>query len=97
MVDLGRCATRVAPNTQWGAFQQYQCNKKAVVIREGKAYCKIHDPEYISPAELKRKDRNARNKCRTDNCSYTFRETGYEGLYKFCPFCGLKRGLLPPH
>lgn len=37
-----RCSQRVFDRT-FG----YQCQKKAVIERDGKPYCKIHDPEYI--------------------------------------------------
>jgi len=34
--------------TVWGErVQSWQCQKRAVVVRDGKPYCKIHDPEYI--------------------------------------------------
>ena len=42
-----RCQARVSGTGSWGAFHQHQCEKRAVVTREGKRYCKIHDPEYI--------------------------------------------------
>ena len=42
--DLGHCSDvgfRAGDN-----WHQHQCSRKAVVERDGKAYCKIHDPEY---------------------------------------------------
>ena len=41
-----RCTAKVYPKEQWGSFHPYQCNKKGIVERDGKWYCKIHDPEY---------------------------------------------------
>jgi len=89
------CSVRVAPNTQWGAFQQHQCNNKAVVERDGKWYCKIHDPEYIKQKDAERQAKRDKNNCKTANCSYHFRTSGHEGLYRYCPFCGTKRALTP--
>ena len=86
-----RCSVKVAPNTQWGAFQQHQCSKKAVVERGGVWYCKIHDPEYIKQKDAERKAKLNKNNCKTPNCSYRFSTSGYDGLYKYCPFCGTKR------
>lgn len=42
-----RCSVMVSGEGTWGAFHQHQCHKKAVVERNGKPYCKIHDPEYM--------------------------------------------------
>lgn len=37
----------VSGSGPWGAFHSHQCEKRAVVTRNGKRYCKIHDPEYV--------------------------------------------------
>ena len=42
-----QCSERVSPNDKWGAFHSHPCSIKAVVERDGKPYCKIHDPEYV--------------------------------------------------
>ena len=42
-----RCQRIVSGEGQWGAFHQHRCEKKFTVVRDGKRYCKIHDPEYI--------------------------------------------------
>jgi len=86
-----KCSVRVAPNTQWGAFHQYQCTKKAVVERDGKWYCKIHDPEYIKQKDVEREEKRNKNNCKTANCRYQFSASGYGSLYRYCPFCGAKR------
>lgn len=31
-----------------GGFQFHNCSRKVSVVRDGKAYCKIHDPVYVS-------------------------------------------------
>lgn len=38
-----QCCKQVCDSAIW---HSYQCRKKSVVIRDGKPYCKIHDPEY---------------------------------------------------
>jgi len=52
-----RCSQRVPGSGPWGVFHQHQCEKKAVIERDGKLYCKIHDPEYI---EAKNTERTAK-------------------------------------
>lgn len=49
-----RCSARVYPNTRWGAFHGHQCEKMGVVQRDGKWYCKVHDPEYKKQKAEKR-------------------------------------------
>lgn len=41
-----KCSEMVAPPGLWGAFHQHRCKRKATVVRDGKPYCKVHDPEY---------------------------------------------------
>ena len=53
--DLGRCSKLVSHSSM--GFHQQRCSFKAVVVREGKGYCKIHDPEYI---KQKREERSKR-------------------------------------
>ena len=48
-LDSNGCHTRIYGGRGFG----WQCTKKVVVTRNGKRYCKIHDPEYI--AEKRRK------------------------------------------
>lgn len=43
-VSLGRCAETVY--SRW-RFSGVRCAKNAKVVRNGKGYCKVHDPEYI--------------------------------------------------
>ena len=41
--------------TIWGErVQSWQCQKKAVIERDGKLYCRIHDPEYIKAKQEKK-------------------------------------------
>jgi len=47
---MERCSERVSYDS-WG--HTHQCENKAVVVRDGKQYCKIHDPEYIKEKEAK--------------------------------------------
>ena len=41
-----RCVQLVYPNDRWGSFHGSQCSKIGIVQRDGKWYCKVHDPEY---------------------------------------------------
>ena len=79
-----QCEAMVAPPGQWGAFQQYQCNKMAVVTRDGKSYCKIHDPEYI-----KQRDEERSLKRRAKGCLEC--HTNLRTWWSYCPMCGTKR------
>lgn len=47
-----KCSAPVVYDT-WG--HTHQCEKGAVVERDGKWYCKIHDPEYIKEKAAKSK------------------------------------------
>lgn len=42
--DKIQCSKKVYPNDRWGSFHGHQCRLKAVVQRDGKSYCRIHDP-----------------------------------------------------
>ena len=42
-----QCEEMIVPKEQYGSFHQYQCTRTATVERDGKNYCKQHDPEYI--------------------------------------------------
>ena len=53
----GQCSQRVSDST---GLYYHQCHKKAVVEREGRLYCKVHNPEYIK--EKRRKEQEKYNK-----------------------------------
>ena len=77
-----RCQERVSSGDRFGIFHPYQCEKKAVVVRVGKRYCKIHDPEYI---KAKRKARNEKldKECAERTAQYELsdaRKKATEGL-----------------
>ncbi|KKN71835.1 hypothetical protein LCGC14_0416890 [marine sediment metagenome] len=75
----GQCSTRV-----WiSDWDKAQCSKKAVVKRDGKWYCKIHDPEYIKAKEDKRQARRVKIQC--PKCGSAPRP-----WWAYCPFCGTK-------
>lgn len=79
-----QCSVKVSPNTQWGTFQQSQCTKKVVVERNGKSYCKIHDPEYI-----KEKDSEREAKRKAKGCQKCGGSRHYH-WWAYCPSCGTK-------
>lgn len=45
-MEKHNCSQDVYPKERWGSFHPYKCNKPAVIERDGKWYCKIHDPVY---------------------------------------------------
>ncbi len=47
-----RCSARCYDPTGFGHY--YPCTRKAVVERDGKPYCKVHDPEYIGAKNAER-------------------------------------------
>lgn len=44
MEEKPRCCGRVPGEGKWGSFHMTQCKKNATVERDGKHYCKTHDP-----------------------------------------------------
>ena len=54
-MDKKQCCIMVSPPDRWGAFQQHKCRNNALIERNDKWYCKIHDPEYIAKKEAERR------------------------------------------
>jgi len=50
---MNQCQEKVTPKERWGAFHQYQCHRTATIQRDGKWYCKQHDPETVKAREVK--------------------------------------------
>ena len=50
-----RCQEKVPGEGQWGYFHMHQCSRKWSVVRNGKCYCKQHDPD---ERERKREERS---------------------------------------
>ena len=48
-----RCSETVYPKTRFGAFHGHRCYRMAILEREGKPYCKQHDPEAVKERERK--------------------------------------------
>ena len=45
IADKIQCSKQVYPNDRFGSFHGHQCTiTKNIVMRDGKPYCKIHDP-----------------------------------------------------
>ncbi len=80
---LGQCSIRISGEGRWGAFHPRQCENPAVVERGGKAYCKIHDPEYRKAQEAKRKVKRETTACPKCGSSPKY-------CWLYCPFCGTK-------
>lgn len=48
-----KCCATVYPKERYGSFHGYSCTRKASVERDGKFYCKTHDPEERKKREEK--------------------------------------------
>lgn len=83
VVDRKQCAATVSPSDRWGSFNPHRCERKAVVERDGRHYCKIHDPEYIRQKGDER--RRKREKAGCQKCHWDLRR-----WWSFCPHCGTK-------
>ena len=60
-----QCSERVSDGGRWPHY--YRCTKKAVVERDAKHYCKVHDPEYIKAKRQAQGDKwDAERKKRDD-------------------------------
>lgn len=55
------CCINVGDGTGW---HSYPCQRKVKVIRDGKAYCTIHDPEYIKRKDAERWAKRDSLKCK---------------------------------
>jgi len=81
--ENNQCSKTVYNAKGW---YSYPCSKKFYIERDGKMYCKIHDPEYIKAKDKKREEKYEKLKCK--KCDYHFEGKSF---YKFCPYCGTKK------
>ena len=51
-LNPAKCQTVVHP--EYRSFFGHQCQLRPIVTRDGKLYCRIHDPEYISSKKAER-------------------------------------------
>lgn len=71
-------------------WHAYQCPKNATVFREGKWYCRIHDPVYKTEKWEKRKELEYLKE-KAETCKKCDRRVyGKPYDYNFCPYCGNK-------
>lgn len=49
--DTRQCSVRISKG--YSAYDNPLCHKPAVVERDGKWFCRIHDPEYIKAKQAK--------------------------------------------
>ena len=80
MKEKKQCSKKI-----WDVWSDHPCNINAIIERDGKLYCKIHDPEYIKEKDRKAEEKYKKNDCK---CDYHFDNKDY---YKYCPLCGTKR------
>ncbi len=51
------CTEQVSGEGPWGSFHPHYCRKPIKVVRDGKPYCTVHDPERVA---AKRKEEEER-------------------------------------
>ena len=79
---MTQCSARV----DFDAWRTGQCSRNAIIDRDGKSYCKIHDPEYIKQKDAKRQAKYESGNCR--KCG------GHpKPWWAYCPYCGTKLGV----
>lgn len=82
-INKEQCSEKVWDSTSW---YSYPCSKKAIIEREEKMWCKIHDPEYKKEKKAKQEEKYEELKCK--KCWYYFDKST---RYSFCPYCGTKK------
>ena len=82
-MEKKQCSETVWNQDAWKVFP---CRKNAKVVRDGKNFCTIHDPEYIKAKDEKREQKYRKSACL--KCEYHL-----EDWYKYCPYCGTKKAL----
>ena len=84
-----KCCKLVMDGTRFGSFNPSQCSGKPYVERDGKTYCKRHDPVRLEEKYQEKLKKIHADDCKV--CKHPF--TGYyeKNFYKFCPICGTKR------
>ena len=75
-----QCSERVYDK---GGWHKYQCSRNAVVERDGKPFCKQHDPEYIKQRDSEKETRRKAIQC--PKCHSTPKP-----WWNYCPICGTK-------
>lgn len=82
MTETKYCSERVTGYGQYGLFHLSYCRNIAVVEREGRLYCRVHDPEYIKVKEAKKKAKRIAEGC--PKCGAMHLRI----WWSFCPMCG---------
>lgn len=73
MSEKQKCCELVREEGQWGGFHRHQCPRNATVERDGKGYCKQHDPverkakSDASYAKMKKKWKNEKDEADKEN------------------------------
>ena len=77
--DPTRCCKEVSTRRGW---HWYQCSRKGVVEREGKKYCKQHDPDRVKN-QRKKSELKYRVKSLKNGLLYSYAATGREAYRLF--------------
>ncbi len=70
-----------------GVWHSKPCSKSAVIERDGKLYCKIHDPEYIKKKDEIARENYHKKDCKKKGCGFNFTVD----YYNYCPYCGTEK------
>ena len=83
-----KCCVKVSDDSRYESFNPHQCSGKPFIERDGKTYCKRHDPVRREEKYQEKLKTVHANDCK--QCGHGFH--GYYELqcFKFCPICGTK-------
>ncbi len=76
--------TRCTGTVRINDWRRGACSKPATIIRDGKYYCGIHDPERRRQAQVLREEQARKKECQTCRARKPL------WTYKYCPYCGTK-------
>jgi len=78
-----QCSKQVYPKEQWGSFHGHQCRiTKNIIMRNGKSYCRIHDPvrEEAKRQERQKKWDKENKKSREDSLRFFAMSKACQGV-----------------
>ena len=85
--QLVKCEQQFKPSYHMAASFR-QCSRNAVIKRDGKNYCHIHDPDYINQKSKARREKEDKRDefLRCKKCEHICSPSD-----DYCPRCGTKR------
>jgi predicted RNA-binding Zn-ribbon protein involved in translation (DUF1610 family) len=80
------CCEMVNDSSGWHKFH---CARPVKVIRDGKPYCAIHDPEAVQKRREKSDAKYELTACKS--CGIHVFNGSWARTFSYCPHCGTKR------